>query len=173
VVAKRDSGRYVNFRDWLHPLSGDMHVAEALAISEGGRPWGRNRLRLFHLASARFFAKSAVLRGLRRCAPDRLLPRRNSVVQRSRRIVRFGFLRSAMRYLDVRPRLLVTSYLISPLQQLLARKKAFLLSSGGLVVPGVISSGPRCRHAVTNRRRYPGISVSFSYMCAISSFVVM
>jgi hypothetical protein len=135
VVAKRDSGRYVNFRDWLHPLSGDMHVAEALAISEAARSWRRNRLRLFHLASARLFAKSAVLRGLRSCAPHRLLPRRNSVVQRSRRIVRFGFLRSAMCYADVRPRLLVTFHLISPLQPLLARDKVFYSLPAGSSFP--------------------------------------
>jgi hypothetical protein len=36
VAAKRASGRDVNFCDWLHPVSGDMHVAETLAISEAG-----------------------------------------------------------------------------------------------------------------------------------------
>jgi hypothetical protein len=33
VAAKRDSGRDVNFRDWLRALSGAIQVAEALAIS--------------------------------------------------------------------------------------------------------------------------------------------
>jgi hypothetical protein len=110
VAAKRVFGRDVNFRGWLHPVSGDMHVAETLAISAAGRPWGRNRLRLFRLASARLFAKPAVLRGLRGGAAHRLLPRHNSIAQRHGRV-----LRSAMCRANVRPKLLVAFHLISPL----------------------------------------------------------
>jgi hypothetical protein len=111
VAAKRASGRDVNFRDRLHPVSGDMHLAETLAISAAGRPRGRNRLRLFRLASARLFAKPAVLRGLRGGAAHRLLARRNSVVQRHCRV---RVLRSAMCRANVRPKLLVAFHLISP-----------------------------------------------------------